>query len=100
LGPIALDAVSGRLFVGDLAQGSIYWVKVSNHHLSKPLVWLGEPAALAFDRASRKLFIADAAKKCVWQVDVNAMQPKPVRVSSGLKLREPRGIAVSAGPTV
>jgi len=100
LGPIALDAASGTVFVGDLEQGNIYSVSVSDHRSRRLVSSLGVPAGLAFDKTSHRLLIADAAKKCVWQVDVNAVGPVPVRLPKGPEFREPRGVAVSAGPKV
>jgi len=95
LGPIARDASSKTIFVGDLEQGSIYSVNESDHTSKQVLSSLGVPAGLAFDNIGHRLLIADATKKCVWQVDVNARRPVPVQLSRVLQLREPRGVSVS-----
>lgn len=100
LGPITLDPNTGTLFVADVERGSVYRINIPSRVSKELFSSAGEPAALAFDRATHRLLIADAARKCVWQLDTRAAKPAATRLPTTVQLREPRGIAISSNSAV
>lgn len=101
LGALAFDPDQQRLFAADAEQGQIYVIDVKHGTARTLTTSLGEPAALAYDRNGHNLYVADAARRCVWRVAVDDGIPtKALPFSSATGLREPRGLAIDSGHNV
>jgi sugar lactone lactonase YvrE len=96
LGPLALDVEGNRLFVGDVGEGRVYSVDLGTRKSTHLVSSLGEPAALTYDSTQHKLYIADAGRHCIWQVQIDQKRSKPVIFSPAVEYREPRGVALDA----
>lgn len=96
LGPLALDVERNQLFVGDVGDGGVYSVDLGTRKSTRLISNLGEPAALAYDSAQHRLYIADAGRHCIWQVRVDQRPTKPAIFSDAVEYREPRGVAIDA----
>jgi DNA-binding beta-propeller fold protein YncE len=96
LGPLAVDAAGQRLFAADVGTGTVSVVDLARRRSHLLVSGIGEPAALAYDSNQQRLYVADAARRCIWQVATNSAVPKAVTFSSASQLREPRGVTLDA----
>ena len=96
LGPLALDTEGRRLFVGDVGIGQIYVLDLTRRRSFLLASSLGEPAALAYDPSEHRLYAADAARHCIWQISVDSARRTALAFSSPPEFREPRGVAIDA----
>jgi hypothetical protein len=97
LGALALDPDRQKLFVADAEQGRVFVIDVEKRRTRTLINSIGEPAALTYDRGRHMLYVADAARRCIWRLAVDEGTPtQPTVFSSAPELREPRGIAVDS----
>jgi hypothetical protein len=100
LGALALDSDQHRLFVCDVGSGNIHVFDLMHHKSHLLVSGLGDAAALVYEPSQHKLYVADASRHTVWQISVDAVQPKPNALSSASQLREPRGLALGQNKTL
>ncbi|MGI9102222.1 MAG: SMP-30/gluconolactonase/LRE family protein [Terriglobales bacterium] len=100
LGPITLDAEGHRLFAADVEQGKVYVIDLSRRKSALVASGLGEPSALTFSPTLRTLYVADAARRCIWQIQVDTAVPRLKTFSAVTELREPRGLAMRPDNTL
>jgi len=93
LGPLAFDEGSQKIYVADVALGSIYEYSMVTKR-SKVLVSdLSTPTALSFYPEVGRLYIADPGRRAVFTVDTRSSKPRATEfVSSPLK--SPYGMAL------
>jgi DNA-binding beta-propeller fold protein YncE len=95
IGALAIDPDGQRLFVADSELGRIYVLEIGKRSVRTLVSSLGEPAALTYDRVGHNLFVADAARRCIWRIAVDDVtRARAVVFSSAPEFREPRGIAM------
>jgi len=100
LGPLTLDRRRQRLYVADVTVGSVYAVDVRLRRGELFAKIPGEPSALAFDPASGRLFVANAAAGAVHVISTSAQSPKPITLAEKAGFREPRGLALAPAGSV
>ena len=92
---LAVDPDRQRLFVADAELGRIYVLDIEKRRVRTLVTSLGEPAALTYDRVGHILYVADAARRCIWRIAVDDVtRARAVVFSSAPEFREPRGIAM------
>ena len=97
LGPLALDSRGQRLFVADSFNGKVYQVSLTTNNVDVFADGLGEPRALIVDAQTRRLLVADAARKAVWSfpLDGRTPHPRPTRpFCPAMRLMEPSALAI------
>ena len=94
LGPMALDLSRQELFVGDQVHGRIYAISTRTKRIRRLADNLGEPAALAVDSVRGRLYIADATRRRIHVISTDK-QPLLSDFARSLRLREPRGLALT-----
>jgi DNA-binding beta-propeller fold protein YncE len=92
-GPAAVDSVGRRLFVADVALGTLSIVNLPTRQVQALPGGLGEPHALAFDAATKRLYVADSAGDRLLLYDLSLSAPTP-KVFAARGLADPRGLAI------
>lgn len=96
IGPLALDSVGQRLFAADVVRGTIYVITIADRKVQRLPEVQGEPASLAFDPATGRLYVADAAGSRIWLYDRTLDSGPPRLFATGNGLSKPCGLAVDA----
>jgi DNA-binding beta-propeller fold protein YncE len=100
LGAMAIAPATRRLYASDMGAQRIYTIELASGAIRTVNVPVEEARAMAWDGRTKQLFIADSGHETVWVVDPNARMPKPERVVTDKRLRDPAGLAVAADGTL
>jgi hypothetical protein len=97
LGPIVVDPERQLAFVADVLKGSIYQLDLSRGGAVEIVHSLGQPVALLYNDPQNEMFLADAAGRRIWRINVNRIPvPTPSLVSRDPALEEPSSLAFAS----
>jgi len=79
-----------------VARGALYATNLASRKVQILPKVEGETAGLAFDPASARLYVADAAGDRIWVLELRPSPMPPKSFAAGHGLSEPRGLALDA----
>ncbi|HKN38784.1 MAG TPA: hypothetical protein VJ456_06725, partial [Acidimicrobiia bacterium] len=88
----------GHLLVGDQALGAVFDVDVATGRSTPVVQGLRSPSGLAYDAASRTVYVSDTGGGRVLGVNLSMPAPSPFLVATGLA--SPEGVALDRDGTV
>jgi sugar lactone lactonase YvrE len=92
LGPLAFDETNKRIYVADVATGTIYQYSMATN-VSEVLVSdLSAPTALSFDPVPGRLYTADPGRRAIFTIDTRASKASSIEFASA-PLKSPYGMA-------
>ena len=95
LGPLIVDSNARALYVADL-RGALYRIDLRRGAVVEVAASLGQPVALAYDRKSALLYVADSAGRRIWRIDVKQANAQPAVLSRDPAFQEPSSLTFAS----
>jgi DNA-binding beta-propeller fold protein YncE len=97
LGPVVVDQERQLAFVADVLKGSVYKLDLARGGSLEVVKSLGQPVALLYDNDENLMYVADAAGRRIWRVNVDRFPGRPpVVFSRDPALQEPSSLAFAS----
>lgn len=93
IGPLVCDVKNGRLLLGDISNGKILEFNLKTRKSRILSEDFGSPQALLISPSSSFLYIADAAKKKIFTLDLSQPKARPKVFAALTGFRSPSGLA-------